>query len=197
MFAYPFSYLYFKTNQTRKDLAKNLTSVTFLSDADFKKEGEEPSVFFGEVSEIDFSLENISKSQITTNFVRGHFLGADNETFVRIRCGAWKHQRVYFLLIALLFATTGFLIYYALQAPHGFEYPEQFYQIYGYNHSEFIYNLGTTLALIMEGIIMVVMGIIFTKYRNFKNSLKGTTHYFLGLWEAESINKLEIPLVFR
>ena len=88
MFAYPFTHLYFKTNKTRKELAKNLTSVTFLSDADYKKENAQPSVFFGEVSEIDFSLENISKSQVTTNFVRGHFLGADNETFVRIRCGA-------------------------------------------------------------------------------------------------------------
>jgi hypothetical protein len=168
-----------------------------LSDADFKKEGKQPSVFFGEVSEIDFSLENISKSQITTNFVRGHFLGADNETFVRIRCGAWKHQRIYFLLIVLLFATTGFLIYYALQAPHGFQYPEQFYQIYGYNHSEFLYNLRTPLALIMEGIMIVVISIIIAKYRNFNKSLQSTTHYFLGLWEAESINKLEIPLVFR
>ena len=197
MFAYPFTHLYFKTNKTRKELAKNLTSVTFLSDADYKKENAQPSVFFGEVSEIDFSLENISKSQVTTNFVRGHFLGADNETFVRIRCGAWQHQRIYFLLIAILLATTGFLIYYALQAPHGFQYPEQFYQIYGYNHSEFLYNLRTPLALIMEGIMIVVIGIIIAKYRNFNKSLQSTTHYFLGLWEAEAINKLEIPLVFR
>ena len=197
MFAYPFTHLYFKTNKNRKELAKSLTSVTFLSDADYKKESAQPSVFFGEVSEIDFNLENISKSQVTTNFVRGHFLGADNETFVRIRCGAWQHQRIYFLLIAILFATTGFLIYYALQAPHGFQYPEQFYQIYGYNHSEFLYNLSTPLALIMEGIMIVVIGIIIAKYRNFNKSLQSTTHYFLGLWEAESINKLEIPLVFR
>ena len=197
MFAYPFTHLYFKTNKNRKELAKSLTSVTFLSDADYKKESAQPSVFFGEVSEIDFNLENISKSQVTTNFVRGHFLGADNETFVRIRCGAWQHQRIYFLLIAILFATTGFLIYYALQAPHGFQYPEQFYQIYGYNHSEFLYNLSTPLALIMEGIMIVVIGIIIAKYRNFHKSLQSTTHYFLGLWEAESINKLEIPLVFR
>ena len=197
MFAYPFTHLYFKTNKTRKELAKNLTSVTFLSDADYKKENTQPSVFFGEVSEIDFSLENISKTQVTANFVRGHFLGADNETFVRIRCGAWQHQRIYFLLIAILLATTGFLIYYALQAPHGFQYPEQFYQIYGYNHSEFLYNLRTPLALIMEGIMIVVIGIIIAKYRNFNKSLQSTTHYFLGLWEAEAINKLEIPLVFR
>ena len=137
MFAYPFTHLYFKTNKTRKELAKNLTSVTFLSDADYKKENAQPSVFFGEVSEIDFSLENISKTQVTTNFVRGHFLGADNETFVRIRCGAWQHQRIYFLLIAILLATTGFLIYYALQAPHGFNILSNFTKFMGITTQNF------------------------------------------------------------
>ena len=96
MFGYPFAYRYFKTEQNRTQLANALKGITYLSDADFKKTQKSQSVFYGEISEIDFSLENISKKQTTTNFVRGHFLGAENDTFIRIRCGAWQHQRVYF-----------------------------------------------------------------------------------------------------
>lgn len=197
MFGYPFAYRYFKTEQNRTQLANALKGITYLSDADFKKTQKSQSVFYGEISEIDFSLENISKKQTTTNFVRGHFLGAENDTFIRIRCGAWQHQRVYFLLLAILFTTTAFLLYYASQAPHGFSYPEEFYQIYGYNKSEFLYNLTTPMALIMELIIVLVFGIVGKKYQNFKAALDSTTRYFSGLWEAEAINKVEIPLVFR
>jgi hypothetical protein len=197
MFAYPFQYLYLKSALTRTELAERLTHVSFLSDENYKKTSQNTSVFFGEVSPIDFNLEHISKKQQSVNFVRGKFLGADSDMFVKIRLGAWQHQRVYFMLVATLFTMLGFLIYYVMQEPQGFRYPQEYYQLYGYNSSETAYNLGTPLALIMEAIMAIIAIIIGFKYRNFRNNLLPTVNYLKGLWEADVVLTHEVPLIFR
>jgi hypothetical protein len=155
------------------------------------------SVFFGEVSPIDFNLEHISKKQQSVNFVRGKFLGADSDMYVKIRLGAWQHQRVYFMLVATLFTMLGFLIYYVMQEPQGFRYPQEYYQLYGYNSSETAYNLGTPLALIMEAIMAIIAIIIGFKYRNFRSNILPTVNYLKGLWEADVVLTHEVPLIFR
>ena len=197
MFAYPFQYLYLKSALTRTELAERLTHVSYLSDENYKKTSQNTSVFFGEVSPIDFNLEHISKKQKSVNFVRGKFLGADSDMFIKIRLGAWQHQRVYFMLVATLFTMLGFLIYYIMQEPQGFRYPQEYYQLYGYNSSETAYNLGTPLALIMEAIMAIIAIIIGFKYRNFRNSIQPTVNYLKGLWEADVVLKHEVPLIFQ
>jgi hypothetical protein len=197
MFAYPFQYLYLKSALTRTELAERLTHVSFLSDENYKKTSQNTSVFFGEVSPIDFNLEHISKKQQSVNFVRGKFLGADSDMFVKIRLGAWQHQRVYFMLVATLFTMLGFLIYYVMQEPQGFRYPQEYYQLYGYNSSEMAYNLRTPLALIMEAIIAIIAIIIGFKYRNFRSNILPTVNYLKGLWEADVVLTHEVPLIFR
>ncbi len=197
MFAYPFQNSYLKSNLTRSQLAEKLTEVTFLSDANYKKTTQNTSVFYGEVSQIDFSLEHISKKQNSVNFVRGRFLGADNDMYIKLRLGAWKHQRVYFLLLVTLFTLLGFLLFYILQAPHGFHYPEEYYQLYGYDSSETLYNLQTPLALTMQAFMAIIAIIIYLKYRSFRKNIEATINYLKGLWEADLINKHEVPLVFR
>jgi hypothetical protein len=197
MFAYPFQYLYLKTALTRTELAERLTQVSYLSDENYKKTSQNTSVFFGEVSPIDFNLEHISKKQQSVNFVRGKFLGADSDMYVKIRLGAWHHQRVYFMLVATLFTMLGFLIYYVIQEPQGFRYPQEYYQLYGYNSSETAYNLGTPLALIMEAIMAIIAIIIGFKYRNFRSNILPTVNYLKGLWEADVVLTHEVPLIFR
>jgi len=197
MFAYPFQYVYLKSNYTREVLKEKLEHVTFLSDANFKKTHNNTSVFYGEVSAIDFSLEHISKKQNSVNFVRGQFLGAENDMYIRIRLGAWKHQRIYFLLLVTLFTLLGFLTFYVMQAPHGFRYPEEYYQLYGYNSSEIGYNLRTPMALVMESFIVIIATIIYIKYRNFRQNIQATLNYTKGLWDAEIVNEQEVPLLFR
>jgi hypothetical protein len=197
MFAYPFQYLYLKTALTRTELAERLTQVSYLSDENYKKTNQNTSVFFGEVSPIDFNLEHISKKQQSVNFVRGKFLGADSDMYVKIRLGAWQHQRVYFMLVATLFTMLGFLIYYVMQEPQGFRYPQEYYQLYGYNSSEMAYNLRTPLALIMEAIIAIIAIIIGFKYRNFRSNILPTVNYLKGLWEADVVPTHEVPLIFR
>jgi hypothetical protein len=197
MFAYPFQYLYLKSALTRTELAERLTQVSYLSDENYKKTSQNTSVFFGEVSPIDFNLEHISKKQQSVNFVRGKFLGADSDMYVKIRLGAWQHQRVYFMLVATLFTMLGFLIYYVMQEPQGFRYPQEYYQLYGYNSSETAYNLGTPLALIMEAIMAIIAIIIGFKYRNFRSNILPTVNYLKGLWEADVVLTHEVPLIFR
>lgn len=197
MFAYPFQNSYLKSSFKREQLAKKLEEVTYLSDANYKKTSKNTSVFYGEISSIDFSLEHISKKQSSVNFVRGQFLGADNDMYIKIRLGAWKHQRVYFLLVTTMLTLLGFLLFYISQAPHGFRYPEEYYQIYGYNSSETLYNLQTPMAMMMEAFIAIIAIIIYIKYRNFRKNINQTINYFKGLWEADLINKHEVPLVFR
>ncbi len=197
MFAYPFQYLYLKSALTRTELAERLTHVSYLSDENYKKTSQHTSVFFGEVSPIDFNLEHISKKQKSVNFVRGKFLGADSDMYVKIRLGAWEHQRVYFMLVATLFTMLGFLIYYIMQEPQGFRYPQEYYQLYGYNSSEIAYNLRTPLALIMESIMAIIAIIIYFKYRNFRTNIQPTVNYLKGLWEADVVLKHEVPLIFR
>lgn len=197
MFAYPFQNSYLKSSLSREQLAQKLEDITYLSDANYKKTTQNTSVYYGEVSKIDFSLEHISKKQNSVNFLRGQFLGADNDLFIKIRLGAWKHQRVYFLLLTTLFTLLGFLLFYVSQAPHGFRYPEQYYQLYGYNSSETLYNLQTPMALIMEAFMALIAIIIYIKYRNFCKNINPTINYLKGLWEADLINKHEVPLVFR
>ena len=197
MFAYPFQYLYLKSALTRTELAERLTHVSYLSDENYKKTSQNTSVFFGEVSPIDFNLEHISKKQKSVNFVRGKFLGADSDMYVKIRLGAWQHQRVYFMLVATLFTMLGFLIYYVMQEPQGFRYPQEYYQLYGYNSSETAYNLGTPLALIMEAIMAIIAIIIGFKYRNFRSNILPTVNYLKGLWEADVVLTHEVPLIFQ
>lgn len=197
MFAYPFQNSYLKSSFKREQLAKKLEEVTYLSDANYKKTSKNTSVFYGEISNIDFSLEHISKKQSSVNFVRGQFLGADNDMYIKVRLGAWKHQRVYFLLVTTMLTLLGFLLFYISQAPHGFRYPEEYYQLYGYNSSETLYNLQTPMAMMMEAFIAIIAIIIYIKYRNFRKNINHTINYFKGLWEADLINKHEVPLVFR
>lgn len=193
---YPFYSFYIKSNQNRGEIAANLIDITFLSDANYQKtQGEK--IFYGNVSRIDFEVESISKNNNISNFVSGQLLGADEEIYLKGRLSGFKSKRIFILFLSILFTALGFLIYYCLQAPHGFRYPEEFYQLYGYDHSEFLYNLTTPMALIIESIMITMVTIIAVKYKNFKSSIKPTLKLLCEKLEAQTVTKYEVPLLFR
>jgi hypothetical protein len=196
MIGYPFQSFYLKTEITRQEVCDKLTEFTFLSDENYKKT---PSVkhFYGSVSPIDFELENISKNHIFSNFTRGKILGADHEIYIKLRLGSWQNQRVYFLLLATLFTTLGFLIYYLIQPPQGFTNPAEFYQIYGYGKSEFFYNLTTPISLIMIALIVTISTSITLKYKNFQSSVQPTLNFLNHHLGSTTITKFEVPVLFR
>jgi hypothetical protein len=197
MSIFPFQTLYLKTQHHRQSLAHKLKSVSFLSDASFKKSAENPCIFFGEISEFDFNLEHISIKQKGVNFINGRFLGADNDMYIEVKMGAWQHKRIYLLLLTVFFGIMSFLIYYAAQNPHGFSTPEDYYHIHGFGTSTFAYNLTTPLALAMEAILLVILGILIVKSYRFNQLKKHTHDYLRGLWDAESVTLYEVPQILR
>lgn len=193
---YPFYSFYIRSDQNRGEIAANLIDITFLSDANYlKTQGKK--IFYGNISQIDFEIESISKDKSISNFISGQLLGAEDEIYIKGRLSGFKSKRIFILFLSILFTALGFLIYYCLQAPHGFSYPEEFYQIYGYDYSEFIYNLTTPIALIIEGIIATMLFIIAIKYANFKSSVKPTLQLLCEKLGAQTVTKYETPLLFR
>lgn len=196
MIGYPFQSFYLKTEITRQEVCNKLTEFTFLSDENYKKTPSEKH-FYGAVSPINFELENISKKHAFSNFTRGKILGADHEIYIKLRLGSLQNQRVYFLLLATLFTTLGFLIYYLIQPPQGFTNPAEFYQIYGYGKSEFFYNLTTPISLIMIALIVIISTSITLKYKNFQSSVQPTLYFLNHHLGSTTITKFEVPVLFR
>ncbi len=196
MIGYPFQSFYLKTQNTRQEVCEKLTQFTFLTDENYKRTPNEKH-FYGAVSNIDFELENISKTLNISNFVRGNILGAENDIYIKLRLGSWQNQRVYFLLLFTLFTTLGFLIYYLAQPPQGFHNPAEFYQIYGYGKSEFFYNLSTPLSLTMIALILTIAISISIKYRNFKKSIHSTLDFLNQELESITVTEFEVPVLFR
>lgn len=196
MIGYPFQSFYLKTNINRQEVCDNLTDITFLSDDNYKKTSSEKH-FFGAVSVIDFELENISKLQNISNFVRGNILGADHEIYLKIRMGSWQNTRVYFLLLLTLFTTLGFLVYYLFQPPQGFQNPAEFYQIYGYGKSEFLHNLTTPISLVLIALIITIVTSITLKYKNFQKSVMPTLNLLNQTLHSTAVTKFEVPVLFR
>jgi hypothetical protein len=196
MFLFPFHTVYLSSALNREKLAEKLRSVSYLSDAHFKKQKDNPCTFYGEISSIDFNLEHISKKQAGVNFIQGRFLGADEEMFIELKLGAWKHKRIYMLLLLILISTLSFLLYYAGQNPHGFATIEEYYHIYGFGKSTLLYNLNTPLAWLMEFISLVIFAIIFVKYHYFKKLEIHSIDYLRGLWNAQIVTPHEVPQVF-
>jgi hypothetical protein len=194
MFGYPFSRHYLKTTVQRNTLTQLLTDQTFLSDVNYKKTPG-TKVFFGEVSQFDFSLESISTKSQYVNFIQGRFLGADNDMYIEIKLGAFQHQRIFLMLSTILALLFAFTVYYASQGPQGFEYPEQFYQQYGYNTSIFAYNLFTPISLILLFLQLVIGSLIFVKYKNFKKSIPTTVQFFNQIFSSKEIPLNEVPTV--
>ncbi len=194
MFGYPFSIHYLKTNLSRNEIADRLINTTFLSDLDYKKTPSE-IWFYGEVSQIDFSLESIARQSNHSNFAEGRILGADNDMYIELKLGSFQHQRMFILFFFLLLILFGFNMYYAAQDPQGFEYTEQFYQMYGYDTNIFLYNLSTPISLALIALQLIISTSIFIKYKNHRKSIPNTISWFNQLWNAKEIQKSQVPSV--
>lgn len=196
MIGYPFQSFYLKTQFTRQEVCEKLSQHTFLSDENYKNTSSEKH-YYGSVSPIDFELENISKKFTLSNFARGTILGADREIYIKLRLGSWQNQRVFFLLLATLFTTLGFFIYYIFQPPQGFNNPAEFYQIYGYGKSELLYNLTTPISIVLLALIITIFVSVSLKYKNFQSSVQPTLNFLNQELESTTVTKFEVPVLFR
>ncbi len=192
MFGYPFSIHYLKTSISRNEIAQRLTNQTFLSDVTYKKTPGE-KYYYGEVSQFDFSLESISKKSNHANFAEGRFLGADNDMYIELKLGSFQHQRMFVMLFSLLIVLLAFTLYYSAQGPQGFQYPEQFYQQYGYDTNIFLYNLTTPISLSLISLQLIIGFSIWIKYRNHQKAIPNTIQWFNQIWNSQEISKNDVP----
>jgi len=192
MFIYPFKIVYLQSGQTRQLLHDQLLNHTFLSDHGYRKPDNNPRAFFGELSNQDFTLETIEKGDRLVNFITGDFRGSENEMYLRIQLGAWQHQRVFLLYaIATIACFVGFILAVANQVhiPVQSEMPDILHAI--------ISALKPSLAYVflLCGISLFVA--LYVKATQFKKRLLSSISFFSDLWQATTIEKNRVPLIFQ
>jgi len=168
-----------------------------LSDANFNKSETQKVLFYGEISEFDFSLETLNKKSNLVSFIQGKILGIENDLYLSIQFGAFKYRRVYTLMLLVICSLLATNIYYCLQSPHGFNYPEEFYQQYGYDYSEFLFNLTTPISLCLSSLTLLLLLYIVSITNKFFKQTANSINYLNELFQSHLVTALEVPLVFR
>jgi hypothetical protein len=172
---YPFETCWLKASQNREALHEIILEQTFLSDAGYRNTDNKKRFFFGSVNEREFELESIDKERKLTPFIAGEVLGVENETYIRLRFGAFKHKRIYALLI--LFTLCGMALF--IQGTLKIHSSES--QIY-------LTSMGSVLMFLAA--YMGYLSISFSK------KLKYSIDFFRGLYDAEIVEENEVPKVF-
>lgn len=161
----------------RSAVSDSLTKNTFLTDLNFKKVEGQQIIFFGEVSSQDFTLETITKNKALVNFCSGEIRGSENEIYVLIQLGAWQHRRIFLLFSVLILACFVFLIDHLVLF-------------------EAIYPQSLPAWLLLMTLVSLFTT-LYVKARNFHRNLAPTIAYFCTLWNAETVSKNQVPLIFR
>lgn len=182
---YPFKTLYFQSRLNRAQVVEQLTNVTFLSDANYRKPDNNPRVFYGEISDQDFTLETIENANRLVAFSTGEIRGSENEIYIMIRLGAWQHQRIFLLFgmvlfVCILFLTQGFPKHHAI-------IPWNDYGLLPIDLAMWILMLATLSLCIF----------LYQKIKSFKNRLQSSIEFFNQSLDATPINKMAVPLLFQ
>lgn len=172
---YPFATRWLKAAQNREALHAVLLDVTFLSDAGFKNTENKKKFFFGAVSESEFVLESIDKDKKLSGFITGEVLGVEEETYIRLQFGAFKHQRIYILLLLFTLFGVGLFIQGLIKVM-----PEQ----------------ANTYLLAMGGVVFLLLAYVFFVSWRFSKQLRYSVDFFRGMYDAEVVEENDIPSVF-
>lgn len=172
---YPFATRWLKASQNRDVLHQSLLDITFLSDAGYSNADNKKKFFFGAVNDREFKLESIDKDKKLAAFVTGEILGVENETYIRLKFGAFKHQRLFIMLLLFTLCGIALFVQGALQ-----------------NQSEqsFVYlsAMGSVISILFIYLLAAIV--------SFSKKLRYSTDFFRGLYEAELIEEIEVPSVF-
>ena len=174
MFLYPFKTIWLKTSAERQVLADLIVQQTYLSDADYRKRDKMAKFFYGMVNENEFMLENIGNNRIP-DFFEGDRVGVGEETYVKLKIGALKHSRLYFLYWAILLVGMVFW----------------FRALFG------IDTVDAGIAYAFSGIVLFLLGYGFYFLRQFHLKTTSGIDFFRGLLQAEWIKIQDVPSIFR
>lgn len=174
---YPFKTIIFKTSLTRYEVRDRISSQTYLSDANFKRQDNLKKFFFGEVSEFDFSLQNISNEKRFVQYYKGEIKGVENEVYVFLTAKGLKHRRIYILLLILILLALGFIV------NDGLNRGAQIFRDPGF--------------LIGCGVMLLFLSFLTFRFLVFSKRIANTVLYFRGLLDADCVDRNAVPSIFR
>jgi len=192
----PVAVRYYKINYDRNSLVERLTQLTFLSDSNFKADKNKTYSFYGDISSADFYLLNIQKEPETTTLLDGRILGLENEIYLKITHRLWEKTTtpVLFLLTIVLTSVTFFHAWLSQYLWYASINPTPGYLTKTYSSSLIPEN---PLAFVVVAAIGVMVFLYKKKLNEFQKQLHQSKAYFLKTFQATSINKTDLPLVFR
>ncbi|MBS3913302.1 MAG: hypothetical protein KG003_02295 [Bacteroidetes bacterium] len=177
MWLLPFKTYYLRSTLTRKEIEQRILQITFLSDQGYRKTDNSKKYFYGTNSDELFSLQTIIENVDLVPYADGEIKGVDDDTYIYLDLKAFKHQRIFLVLI--LFALGGLIFLSS--------------QILEYKTAVFS-NLPFTIAWIM---ILGIGGYIGFACNRFWKLVYPSLNFFEVLLDAETIKYSEIPIVFR
>jgi hypothetical protein len=172
---YPFATRWLKSSQHRESLQSILLDLTFLSDAGYRNTENKKKFFFGAVNDKEFELESIDREKKLAGFITGEVLGVEDEMYIRLHVGCFKHRRIYILLLLFTLCGMGLFIQGLMQ-----NLPEQ----------------SKTYLFAMGGMLFLLLAYLFVISWQFSKQLQYTVDFFRGMYDAEVVEENDIPSVF-
>jgi hypothetical protein len=173
MFLYPFKTIWLKTDVNRAVLSDFILQQTYLSDADYRKKDALTKFFYGLVNENEFVLENIKNTRLP-GFVEGDILGVEEETYVKLRMGAFRHIRIYILYVLIVLAG----LFFWTRAALGMD----------------VVDSGILIGF--SAILFSLIGYCIYFLLLFTRKARAGEDFFRGLLQGEVIDKKRVPSLF-
>ncbi len=168
---FPFKNIYLQSTLSREQICEELSKNTFVIG---HAEKQENRIFYGQVSVIDFALQNI-KNQNLSSFVEGKIYGYDSETYLHIVLKGLKYRRAYLLL--LLVWLVG-VVYLGFQLIVAYKY---------------LFLLFPAIGSLLICTLLLVL--LWVKTRKFAATIEPSIAFFKEVLHAVSISENEIPSV--
>ncbi len=187
---------YYRVNYSRQELVEKLTNLTFLSDKYFTADKSKSYYFYGDISSVDFYLENIQDKPQTTTILDGRILGVENEIFIKITHRLWEKTTTPVLFLVTILLTTitflhtwfnQYLWYASINYEPGYLTKQYTDKLYPEN----------PLAFLVAGAIGIMIYLYKQKIKYFQHQLESSKKYLEETLNAEQIDKSQLPLVFR
>ncbi len=188
--------LILQSNLTRAEIEQRLKSVTYLSDANFTKQQNHNYLFYGDISNQDFELENIKENSPLTPFISGDIVGIENNTFIKIKLSEWKHNRIAILYLIMLLLSTILFIQEWLKQYLWYQeiFKKPGYLQYEYSHKIYPEN---PIAWFVAIALIISMYLYKKKVSSFEKKIQETNTFLQDHLQANIITTKELPLVFH
>lgn len=185
-----------RSNLTRNEIEERIKTVTYLSDANYTKPKDQTCLFYGNVSNQDFELENISDKSPLAPYVSADILGMDNNTYLKIKLSEWKHNRIAFLYITVISICT---ILFIKEWLNQYLWFAEIFKKPGYLEHTFSHKIypENPVAWLVAIAILMSSYLYKKKVTSFENKIKPTTKFLEELLQANVIQKDTLPLVFH